>query len=77
MHNHSKVSKYYEQDCFQILLSLFIPLLTALIVKNNHILAEIYCVSLKNDLEKPEGLSTPNLDLSEKMGKEVIKKDKF
>ena len=53
------------------------PLLTALIIKNNHILAGIYCVSLKNDLEKPERLSTPNLDLSEKMGKKIIKKDKF
>ena len=31
--NHQKVSKHYEHDCLQNFLSLFMPLLTALIVK--------------------------------------------
>ena len=47
-------------------------LLTALIVKNSHILADlIYSVILKNGLEL-ERLSTPNLDLGEKIRKVVI-----
>ena len=37
--NHQKLSKYYEHDCL-------ISLLTALIVKNSHILAEIYLIFL-------------------------------
>ena len=48
-------------------------LLTALIVKNSYILAGIYYVFLKNVLYQTWRLSIPNLDLSQKIGKEVIK----
>ena len=37
--NYQKVSKYYEHDCLQNFILLFMSLLTALIVKNSHILA--------------------------------------
>ena len=46
-------------------------LLTASIVKNRHMLAEIYFIFLKNILD--QSLLIPNLDLSEKIGKVVIK----
>ena len=42
-----KVSKYYEHDCLQNFLLLFMSLLRALIVKNSHILAGIYFIFLK------------------------------
>ena len=35
--NHQKVSKYYEHDCPQNFLLLFMSLLTALIVEYSHI----------------------------------------
>ena len=44
--NHQKFSKFYEHDCLQNLIFLFMSLLTALIVKNNHILSEIYFIFL-------------------------------
>ena len=44
--NHQKVSKYYEHDCLRNFLSFFISLLTAVIVKNCHILAT--AVAAKN-----------------------------
>ena len=44
--NHQKFSKFYEHDCLQNLILLFMSLLTALIVKNNHILCEIYFIFL-------------------------------
>ena len=45
---------------------LFISLLAAQIVKNNHILAGIYFIFLKKTSQtKIESLSVPNLDLSE------------
>ena len=47
MHNHQKVSKYYEHDCLQNFLLYFMPLLTALIIKKAHILAGIYSIFLK------------------------------
>ena len=50
--NHQKVSKYYEHDCMQKILLLFMALWTALVVKNNHILAGIYFIFLKNVLEQ-------------------------
>ena len=40
--NHPKLAKYYEHDCLQNVLLLFISLSTALIVKNSHFLAVIY-----------------------------------
>ena len=43
-----KVPKYYEHDCLQNFILLFIPLLTAFVVKNSHILAGIYFIFLKN-----------------------------
>ena len=49
-------------------------LLTALIDKNSHILAEIYFIFLKKAAwTKLERLSIPNLDLNEKIGQVVIK----
>ena len=36
-----KVSKYYEHDCLQNFILLFMSLLTALIVKGSHFLAGI------------------------------------
>ena len=41
---YQNVSKYYEHGCLQNFLLLFIPLLTALIVKNSNILADIYFI---------------------------------
>ena len=46
--NYQKLWKYYEHDCLQNFLLLFMFLLTALIVKNIHILAGIYFIFLKN-----------------------------
>ena len=40
--NHQIVSKYYENDCLESFLLLSVSLLTALIVKKNHILGGIY-----------------------------------
>ena len=34
---HQKVSKYYENDCLQNFLLLFMSLLTASFIKNSHI----------------------------------------
>ena len=48
-------------------------LLTAPIVENSHILVKIYFIFLKTFLTKLKSLSIPNLDLSEKIGKVVIK----
>ena len=42
--NHQKVSKYYEHDCLQNFILLFMSLVIALIVKNSHILAGIYFI---------------------------------
>ena len=44
---YKKVSKYYENDCLQNLLLLFMSLLTAPIVKNSHIYTRIYFIFLK------------------------------
>ena len=41
---YQNVSKYYEHRCLQNFLSLFISLLTALIVKKSNILAGIYFI---------------------------------
>ena len=49
---HEKVSKYYENDCLQNLLSLFMSLLTAKFVRNSHIDARIYFFFLKNVVRK-------------------------
>ena len=43
----SKFSKYYGHGCLQNFLLLFMPLLTAPIVKNSHILTEVYFIFLK------------------------------
>ena len=47
---HQKASKYHEYHRLENFLLLFKSLLTPLIVKNNHILAGIYFVFLKNVL---------------------------
>ena len=44
---HQKVSNYYDHDCLQNFLFLFISLLTAPIVKNKCILAGIFFLFLK------------------------------
>ena len=78
MLNHRKALKYYKHNYLQNSLLLFLSLLTALVVKNSHVLAEIYFVFLKNvQTIKLEWLSISNLDLSEKIGKAVIKLGKF
>ena len=41
---HQKVSKYHEHDLLQNFILLFMSLVTALIVKNSHILAGIYFI---------------------------------
>ena len=50
--NYQRVSKYFEHDCLQNFLFLFMPLLTTLIVRNNHILAGIYIILVKNVLDQ-------------------------
>ena len=45
------IIKCYELDCLQNILFLFMSLLTALIVKNGHILSGIYFIFLKNVLD--------------------------
>ena len=49
---HQKVSKYYENDYLQNVLSLFMFLLTAKFVKNSHIWGGIYFIILKNVLKQ-------------------------
>ena len=44
---HQKVLKYYENDCLQNFLLIFMSLLTATFVKNNHIWARMYFIFLK------------------------------
>ena len=61
---YQKVLKYYVHDYLENSLLIFMFLLTAPIIKNSHILAGIYFIFLKNVLD---------LDLSEKIGKVVIK----
>ena len=49
-------------------------LLTALIVKNSHVMAEIYYIFLKKRLSPTlQGFSIPSLDIIEKIEKVVIK----
>ena len=45
---HRKVSKYYETDCLQNFLLLFMFLLTTKFVKNSHIQARVFFIFLKN-----------------------------
>ena len=45
--NYQKVSKYYEHDCLQNVVLLFMSPLKALIVKNSHILIWIYFIFLQ------------------------------
>ena len=45
--NYQKVAKYYEHDCLQNFIILFISFLTALIVENSLLFAEIFFVFLK------------------------------
>ena len=59
---HEKILKYYENDCLQNFLMLFMYLLIAKFAKKSHIYARIYFISLKNVLK-----------LKEKSGKVVIK----
>ena len=45
--NYQNVSKYFEHSCLEHFLSVFMSLLTALIVKNSHILPGIFLILLK------------------------------
>ena len=47
-----QVSKYYEKDCLQIFLLLFMSLLPTKFVKNSHIWGKIYLIFLKNVLKQ-------------------------
>ena len=47
-----QVSKYYEKDCLQIFLLLFMSLLPTKFVKNSHIWSKIYFIFLKNVLKQ-------------------------
>ena len=47
-----KVSKYYETDCLQNCVLLFMYSLTVKLVKNNHVLARIFFIFLKNVLKQ-------------------------
>ena len=47
-----QVSKYYEKDCLQIFLFLFMSLLPTKFVKNSHIWSKIYFIFLKNVLKQ-------------------------
>ena len=51
MVKHQQVLKYYDHDCQQIFF-FFMSLLTASIVKNSHVLAEINFVFLKNAIDQ-------------------------
>ena len=50
-----KCPKYYEHNYLQNFLLLFMSLLTALIVKNSHILAGVYFIFVK---KQPKGLES-------------------
>ena len=67
------MEKSISRDCLQIFILLFTFLVTAPIVKNSHILTGIYFIFLKNVLDQLKSLLIPNLDLSEKIDKVVIK----
>ena len=49
---HRKVSKYYETDCLQNFLFLFMFLLTAKLVENSHIYARILFIFVNNVLKQ-------------------------
>ena len=49
---HQKFSKYYENDCLQNFLSLFMFLSTAKVLKNSHILGRICFIFLKAILKQ-------------------------
>ena len=68
-----KVSKYYENNCLQNFILLFMSLLAASIVENINFLAGIYFIFLKKkSCTKPESASIQNFDHNEKIGKVVI-----
>ena len=69
----SKVSKYYEQDCLNNFILLFMPLLTASDFIHNHFEVEIYFTFIEKSYIKLQRLSIPNLYLSEKIRNVVIK----
>ena len=48
--NHQKVSKYYEYDCLNNFLLLFMSLLSSFAVKSSHILTGIYFIFLKKNI---------------------------
>ena len=72
------VKMFCEHEILQNFLLLFMSLLTALIVKNSHILAGIYFLFLKKR-PRPnlKGILIPNMELSEKISKLVTKQEKL
>ena len=75
--NYQKVSKYYEHDCLEIFLLVFISLLTGLIVESSNTSTRIYFIFLKSILNQAWKASIPNLNLNQKVGEVVMRKDKF
>ena len=76
---HQKISKFYNHECLQNFLLLFMPSLTAEIVKNSHILAGIYFIFLKNDLDKTfkESLLIPNQTSVKRSEEQLSSRTKF
>ena len=68
---HHTVSKYYENDCLQNFILLFMSLLTAKFVKTCHIWATNKFIFLKTSQNKLEIFLIPNFNHSEKLGKAV------
>ena len=53
---HQRVSKYYHNDCLQNVLSHFMSLFTAKLVKNSHTRAKIYFIFLENVLKQTSNI---------------------
>ena len=73
----SEVSKYYDPECLQNFLLIFVSLLTAPVVKTVIFWLSFTLSFLQNALDQTSRLSIPNLDLRKKVGKVVINKCKF
>ena len=53
---HQRVSKYYHNECLQNVLSHFMSLFTAKLVKNSHTRAKIYFIFLENVLKQTSNI---------------------
>ena len=77
MIKHEKVSKYYETDCLQSFILLFMFLLIAKFVKIVIFRLEFPLSFKKTSQSKLEILLIKNFDLSEKIGNPVTKYANF